>query len=113
MDEGGEAKHDTAECVEYVVSLGLSVSKEEMDKARERLSEPEGANRLDLARVDLKGPSQFRENWRGELCFEIEFCLDRVWRVGTSKKSSEGFLVGRLIGSSSRVRVIILMLERN
>lgn len=95
MDEGGEAKQDTAECVEYVVSLGLSVSKEEI---RERLSETEGGNRLGLAGVDLKGSSQFRENCRGEFCFEIEFCLDKVWRVGTSKKSSEGFLVGRLMG---------------
>lgn len=94
------------------MSLGLSVSKEEIDKARERLSEPEGGNRLVLARVDLKGPSQFRENCRGEFCFEIEFCLDKVWRMGTSKKSSEGFLVGRLIGSSSLVRAIIFMLER-
>lgn len=92
MDEGGEAKQDTAECVEYVVSLGLSASKEEIDKARERLSETEGGNRLGLARVDLKESSQFREKCRGE------FCLDKVWRVGTSKKSSEGFLVGRLIG---------------
>lgn len=105
MDEGGEY-------VEYVVSLGLSVSKEEIEKARERLSEPEGGNHLDLARVELKAPSQFREKCRGEFCFEIEFCLDKVWRVGTSKKSSEGFLVARLIGGSSLVRAIILMLER-
>lgn len=100
MDDGGE-------CVEYVVSLGLSVSKEEIEKASERLCEPEGGNHLDLARVELKGPSQFRENCREE------FCLDKVWRVGTSKKSSEGFLLARLIGGSSLVRAIILMLGRN
>lgn len=50
MDEGGEN-------VEYVVSLGLSVSNEEIEKARERLSEPEGGNHLDLARVEAKAPS--------------------------------------------------------
>lgn len=55
MAEGGEVKQDTAECVEYVVSLGLSVSKDEIDKARVGLSETEGGNGLGLARVDLKG----------------------------------------------------------
>lgn len=113
MDEGGEAKQDTAECVEYVVSLGLTVSKEEIDKAREGLSETEGGHGLGLARVDLERWSQFRENGRGEFCFEIEFCRDEVWRVGTSKKSSEGFLVGRLTRGSSLVRAIILMVKRD
>ena len=42
MDEGGEVKQDTAERVECVVSLGLSVSKEEIDKAREGFSATEG-----------------------------------------------------------------------
>lgn len=107
MDEGGEAKQDTAECV------GLSVSKEEIDKAREGLSETKGGIGLGLARVDLNVWSQFRENCRGEFCFEIEFCRDKVWRLGRSKKSSEGFLVRRLIGGSSLVRAIILMVERN
>lgn len=61
-----------------MVPLGLSVSEEEIDKARERLSETDGGNHLGLARVDLKGWSQFREKCRGEFCFEIEFCLDKV-----------------------------------
>lgn len=113
MDEGGEVKQDTAERVECVVSLGLSVSKEEIDKAREGFSATEGGNGLGLLRVDVKGWSQFRVDCRGECCFKMEFCRDKVRRVGTSKKSSEGFLVGRLIGGSSLVRANILMVERN
>lgn len=103
-------KQDTLEYVEYVVS---PVSKEEIDKAREGLSETEGGKGLDLARVDLERWSLFRENCLGEFFFEMEFCRDRVWRVGTSKKSSEGFLVGRLMGRSSLVRAIIFLVERN
>ena len=38
-------KQDALEYVEYVVSLGLSVSKEQIDKAREG---------LELARVELE-----------------------------------------------------------
>lgn len=106
-------KEDTVEYVEYVVSLGLSVSKEEIDKAGERLSETEGGKGLGLARVDLERWSLFRENCLGEFCFEMEFCRDRIWRVGTSKKSSEGFLVGRLMGGSSLVRAIIVLVEKN
>lgn len=113
MDEGGEVKQDTVEYLEYVVSLGLSVSKEEIDKAREGLSETEGGKGLGLARVDLERWSRLRENCFGELCLEMEFCRDRLWRVGTSKKSSEGFLVGRLMGGSSLVRAIIFLVERN
>lgn len=103
-------KQDTLEYVKYVVS---PVSKEEIDKAREGLSETEGGKGLDLARVDLERWSLFRENCLGEFFFEMEFCRDRVWRVGTSKKSSEGFLVGRLMGRSSLVRAIIFLVERN
>lgn len=103
-------KQDTLEYVEYVVS---PVSKEEIDKAREGLSETEGGKGLDLARVDLERWSLFRENCLGEFFFEMEFCRDRVWRVGTSKNSSEGFLVGRLMGRSSLVRAIIFLVERN
>lgn len=103
-------KQDTLEYVEYVVS---PVSKEEIDKAREGLSETEGGKGLDLARVDLERWSVFRENCLGEFFFEMEFCRDRVWQVGTSKKSSEGFLVGRLMGRSSLVRAIIFLVERN
>lgn len=115
MGEGGEVKQDTAEYAEYVVSLGLSVSKEEIDKAREGLSETEGGKALGLvlARVDLERWSQFRENCFGEFCLEMELCRDRLWRVGTSKKSSEGFLVGRLMGGSSLVRAIIFLVEKN
>lgn len=57
MDDGGEVKQDTVEGVEDVVSLGLSVptvSKEELDNARENLSETAGGNGLGLPRVDLK-----------------------------------------------------------
>lgn len=74
-------KQDTleyVEYVEYVVSLDLSVSKEEIGKAREGLSETEGGKGLDLARVDLESWSLFRENCLGEFFFEMEFCRDRV-----------------------------------
>lgn len=96
-------KQDTVEYVEYEVSLGLSVSKEEIDKAREGLSEIEGGKGLGLARVDLERWSQFREKRFGEFCLEMEFDRDIVCRVGTSKKSSEGFLVARLMRGSSLV----------
>lgn len=113
IDEGGDVKQDTPEHGEYVVSLGLSVSKEQMDRAREGLSETEGEKGLELARVDLERWPLFRENCLGEFFFEMDFWRDREWRVETSKKSSEGILVRCLMGRSSLVRAIIFLVERN